>query len=55
MVSLIAVRAPHDRPLIGSRCDIAAHLRLILHCVALQRQAKNLREEHSKNSRLVFD
>ncbi|WP_157696080.1 hypothetical protein [Caballeronia temeraria] len=39
----------------GNRCDKATHLRLILPRLALQRQAKNLLAEHSKNSRLLFD
>jgi hypothetical protein len=38
-----------------NRCDKATHLRLILSRLALQRQAKNFLEEHSKNSRSPFD
>jgi hypothetical protein len=39
----------------GNRCDKATHLRRILPRLALQRQAKNFLEEHSQNSRLLFD
>ncbi|WP_250516243.1 hypothetical protein [Caballeronia sp. INDeC2] len=39
----------------GNRRDKATHVRLILSRLALQRQAKNFLEEHSENSRSLFD